>query len=279
MTRKQEKDVGGEIEKVFESRRNFSMDDGNTYYIGVPSAEDIRRADWHYSKTYNQALVDGVTLASQMRQILEERGIVGEDHDKRAEELRGRLDEKVVALQFESDLDRKEDLAKEVAALRDEIFRWNQRLNGPMSNTCEQIAEDARIEYLTSRIIQDEEGDPVWKTHEDYLNDPRQGLTLRARYEVMLWMNGLESDFLERTPERLVLEEIRKSREESARKKTEQVEDPVSELMGESSGLEAKNSKSKVRKKRIPKTKKEPGKKKSVQREELPAVESETIPA
>jgi hypothetical protein len=118
------------------------------------------------------------------------------------------LAKKVIKLEGAGDLDEKQLLAMEVANLREELFNWNQRLNGPMSNTCEQIADDARLEYLTSRITEREDGAKVWETYEDFLGEKNQALAIRSRFEIMLYLQGLESDFLEQTPEAVALKEI-----------------------------------------------------------------------
>ena len=140
--------------KSVEARREFKdLVSGTTYYVGIPTADDIRGADWQYSKTYTKSLVEGITTSAEMMDILMRRGIIGPEFEQRQKELTDVLYVKVEALQNSDSIDTKQQLALEVAATREELFNWNQRLNGPMSNTCEQMADDARLEYLTSRMI------------------------------------------------------------------------------------------------------------------------------
>lgn len=191
------------------NRRKFESPDGKeSYYIAMPTAEDIRGADWNYSKIYTKCLVEGITTAAEMMDILMRRGIIGPEFEQRQRELNNELAKKVIKLEGPKGLDEKQLLAMEVANLREELFNWNQRLNGPMSNTCEQIADDARLEYITSKIIEHENGTKVWETYEDFLKEKNQALAIRARFEVMLYLQGLESDFLEQTPEAVALREI-----------------------------------------------------------------------
>ena len=129
-----------------EMRSFIGPDETTKYYIKAPTAEDIRGADWQYSKTYTQSLVEGITTTAEMMDILMRRGIIGPEFEQRARELATELNTKIIALEQEEELDRKRDLSVEVAVAREELFQWNQRLNGPMSNTCEQIADDARLE-------------------------------------------------------------------------------------------------------------------------------------
>ena len=53
-----------------------------------------------------------------------------------------------------------------------------------------------------------EDGSRVWKSYEDYLVEQNQKLALKARYEVMLFLQGMPSDFLEKTPEVLAMKEV-----------------------------------------------------------------------
>ena len=192
-----------------EGRREFvDPVTDNTYYIAAPTADDVRGADWQYSKMYTKSLVEGITTSAEMIDILMRRGIVGPEFEQRQKELTDELSVKVGKLQSVDSLDDKQVSAVEVAAAREELFNWNQRLNGPMANTCEQIADDSRLEYLTSRMVQTKEGTKVWDDYSDFLVEKNQSFAMRARFEIMLYLQGLDSDFLEKTPEAVAVKEI-----------------------------------------------------------------------
>jgi hypothetical protein len=120
----------------------------------------------------------------------------------------------------------KEAVAMGVARHRDELFQLNQRVNGPMANTCENLAEDARTEFLTSRIIELKDQTKLWKDFEAFRNEDNTALAIKSRFEVMLWMQGLESNFLENTPEQAVLRKIAQSRLQEAVKIAADETDP-----------------------------------------------------
>jgi len=219
-----------------EGLRSFLGIDGDaTYYIVAPTAEDIRGADWEYSKAYTKSLVEGITTTAEMTDILMRRGIIGPEFEQRSNELAEILNVKIDALAAASTTEEKQTLALEVAAARDELFQWNQRLQAPLANTCEQIADDTRLEFLTSCIVVDADGNRVWNSFDEYLVEKEQGLAQKARFEVMLYLQGLESDFMEQTPEAIVMREIEQETlanvmaemsEEAAEEKTE-VKKPV----------------------------------------------------
>lgn len=197
------------VEEKIDERRSFEDSKSEiVYYIGLPNAEDIRGADWQYSKVYTKCLTEGIPTSAELMDILRKRDIVGENFEKRANELSGILHEAIIQLELSDDLDEKAKCAVDVARAREALFQWNQRLSGPMSNTCEQIADDARLEYLTACIIQNEDGSKVWENYDAFLASNKQTLTMKSRYEVMLYLQGYESDFLERTPEALAMKEV-----------------------------------------------------------------------
>jgi hypothetical protein len=142
-----------------------------------------------------------------MMDILTKRGLYGPDYEKKLQELQVSIALKIAEMHGHVD-DGKEDVAREVQGLRDELYRWNQRLTGPLSNTCEQMADDAKTEYLTSVVVQDESGEGLWESYDDFISENNQALALKARFEVLLWLQGLDSDFLEKTPENKVLRDL-----------------------------------------------------------------------
>lgn len=237
-----------------EDRRSFKAADGQTYYIIPPSANDIREADWNYSRLYVKSLTEGITTSAEMTDILRRRGIIGPEFEQRASELSKNLNEKIWDLENAEDMDAKKTLAVEVAMARDELFQWNQRLNGPMSNTCEQMADDARLEYLTSCMIVDEKNNRVWDDYESYLKEKNQSLALKSRFEVMLYLQGLDADFLDKTPEAVAMKDIEADVLERAALAAEALE-AVQEEADKTAEVEEKPKKKRTYKKRTTKKK------------------------
>jgi hypothetical protein len=215
-----------QINETIIPRREFKDPvTGKSFYIAAPNAEHVRGADWQYSKIYTKSLIEGITTSSEMMDILLRRGIIGPEFDQRQAELTRELTAKVETLRLAKDLDEKQKLAIGVSSSREDLFNWNQRLNGPMSNTCEQIADDARLEYLTTCMIQDEGGKRVWEDYSDFLKEKNQSLAMRARFEVMLYLQGLEPDFLQKTPEAQAMKEIEAEIREKAKEALAKLEE------------------------------------------------------
>lgn len=212
------------VKDALETRREFvvTIEDADvSYFIAQPNAADIRKSDWQYSKIYNQAIIDGFLTQAQMIDLLKKKDILSEDYAERVEATRIGLASELFKLENirEDSLEiEREGIALEIARLRDELFSLNQQVNGPMGNTCENLAEDARTEYLTSRIVQVKDHSHLWGNFEDYQNEENSTLAVKARFEVMLWIQGLESNFLENTPEQTALRAIAQSRLDRALK-------------------------------------------------------------
>jgi len=234
--------------KKVDERRSFLGPDGITsYYIAAPTSDDIRGADWEYSKMFTRCLMEGITTAAEMLDLLRRRGIIGPEFEQRSAELSEELTKKTLALENAKSMEEKRELAIEVAAAREELFQWNQRQAGPMNNTSEQISDDVRLEYLTACMIETEDGKRVWNSYDEYLTEQSQALAVRARFEVMLFLQGLDSDFLEQTPEAQAMREI----ESDILKQAEEALKTIEQLEKEE---EEKKKEEKPKKKTKPKT-------------------------
>ena len=248
-------------EEVQEEERRFfeygTEGDTSKFYLDMPSSEQIRKAEWHYSKVYNKALIEGVATTAEMMDILTKRGLYGPEYEKRLQELQVDITLKIGEMHNADEITAKEELAREVQELRDDLYRWNQRLTGPLSNSCEQMAEDAKVEFLTSAIVRDEAGTLIWDSYDSFIVEGNQGLALKARFEVLLWTQGLDADFLDKTPENKVLQELALDRariEAEAAKEPAQLEAAEEEKPPAKKKVsrKKKSTKSKPRKKRTP---------------------------
>lgn len=195
---------------MIEEKRSFEVEtDGvvKKYILEMLTAEQIKKADWHYSKMFNKALIDGVATKAEMFDILKKRNIYGPDFEDKLQDLQVQMALKIAEARNETEAAKKHKLAEEAENLRNEIYMWNLRLTGPLNNTCEEMADLARAEFITSMCVRDEKGVPVWKTYEDFLTEPNQGLALKARYNVLLLLQGVAADFLDNTPERQLMKQ------------------------------------------------------------------------
>lgn len=254
------------IDKVLTGSRSFEIIDDATgnihkYYVVMPTAEEARRGQWEYTKAYNKALVEKVLTANEMSDILKSRNIIGDAYDDRLGQLHKNIQEKMVEMELADDREEKRSKAVEISELREELVQWNSRFAGPMHNTAEQLAADARIDYFTSVLVRDDKANRVWGSDDEYLKENDQMLSIKSRLEVMLWLEGLDSDVLENTPEQVVLRELEEADRVDAAANKEPVEVVSEELVepivvDEGSSEKVEKAKSKTTRKRRSTTRK-----------------------
>jgi hypothetical protein len=113
--------VDGKEKNELELRRSFTYTvDGEekTFYIDAPTSDQIRKSDWHYSKIYNKALVEGVATRSEIEDILIKRGVIGPDYEKQLQDVKIDLHLKLQVMEQEEESHKKRGLAHEVERLR-----------------------------------------------------------------------------------------------------------------------------------------------------------------
>lgn len=234
------------VDEKMEDRRVFTVN-GIDYFIAQPSAANVRDAEWHYSVTYSKCLRKDIPTTAEMRDLLIRKNIMGDTFNKRNQELIDIFNTKLELLNSTDDLDEKQLLAYEVAQARDDLFQWEQRVNGPMANTCERISDDSRIDYLTACIVQNQDGSLVWDSYEDYLVEGNRELSNDARYEVTLFLRGLDSNFLDNVPEAVAIREVEQAKADMLAKenevKSEIIEDATTSDSNKSKAVKKKKSK------------------------------------
>jgi hypothetical protein len=72
-------------------------------------------------------------------------------------------------------------------------------------------------------MIEREDGSKLWESYDEFLKERSQALAIRARFEVMLYLQGLESNFMEQTPEAMAMKEIEGELKQKATKAIEEL--------------------------------------------------------
>ena len=223
------------------------------FVVELPTSDQIRKADWQYSKVYNKALVEGLTTESEMLAILKDRGILGPQYDKQREDFLPDLSVKIKLLETAETDEEKAKAALEVRQARMDLVDHNKKITGPMSNTCEQVAEDVKAEYLTSCMVKKEDGTPVWDNYEEFLEDSDKELVFRARYEVLLWLQGLNQGYEDEMPENQAIKELMDSSRNKTDEQKQLADAEVEEAKAQASVEETPAPPAPKRKRRAPK--------------------------
>jgi len=255
----------GTVDPLKEDTRVKFVFNDLTYYINPPSAEAIRKSEWHHAKVYNEAVAEGVYTSHEMEGLLKGRGLLGEEYERELSVSRSHLQDALMRLELanldpDTEDEELEKIALEVARARDDLYRLNLRFTNPMNTTCEKLAEDAKIDFIISSVIVDASGKKVWPTYADYMNDTNFNFILTAKTQVYLWLQGIDGDILNKIPENVVFKRIDEKRKEKVQTALDEItkaiatanesENMSTPLLEESMSSEDGNSKKKTKKKK-----------------------------
>lgn len=168
----------------------------------LPSLKQKETASMMYSKMYNKLMQDGDFLTSkQLLDQAKKRGVWSDNDELRLVTVDQEIMETKELVKEESSKKKQETLQVKLANLRDEKFRIALRLGQITQTSLDNIAENARNEYMMLNCIfsVDEEGkeSPFFKSLEELNNETDlakiEKLLLDAR---SFWTGEGLSDFL-----------------------------------------------------------------------------------
>lgn len=160
-----------------------------------PSSAVIREAKFIHSKTFTQSIKDGLFTRRKMESVLKtgDINVVDEYNARRNELLRLYTETRDIAEQ-NNNPDELISLVGLMAIYRDRLIQEDLSMNSILGNTADQVAEDDRINYLTSQLIVDAEGKKVWNTLDDFLQDTRYEFVEQCKYHVFCWSYSVDPE-------------------------------------------------------------------------------------
>jgi hypothetical protein len=180
-----------------------------------PSQKVLNKSDLIYRTAFSKALREGVLTNAEVDKILRERGIWDDTKEEEAAEIRTKingLEEKLA----DSSLTNKQGaaLCAEVSKTRLELLRHNSIYTTVADNTCENMGNEARTQYLCAACVYDNKtGLKVYKDVEDFKDRLDEVAALDSYRETMISSlevvmgRDLPSDLTEEYAERKWLQE------------------------------------------------------------------------
>lgn len=157
--------------KIIEVKR----EDGSIVkvYVSRPSAQAIRKADIYRAKIWNECLDEGIKTKEELAVVMEKRGIWGKDQQKEEIEIVENLAklEKQLYLgdgKKKIPIDNGKKIAIQMRVLRNTLRQLLIEKNNFEQNTAENIADNARFDYLVSACSFYENGQKVYKDIAEY---------------------------------------------------------------------------------------------------------------
>lgn len=174
--------------------------------VQQPNNDILKKAERHKSRVWNEAIQDGVLTKKELEKVLEKRGI-WDDSKSAAEKA---ITEKIVELEkklYHGDGKKKPKLSKgrELAIeIRRQRIKLRKLLTEKLAmeeNTADNLADNARFDYLVAHCTFHKNGQPYYKNFQDYDNRSADAVAFTAAAALSEMLYNLDSSFEKKLPE------------------------------------------------------------------------------
>jgi len=175
-------------------------------YVYQPNNDVLKRAERYKSRTWNEAVQDGVLTKKELSMVMEKRGIWDESKDKEEK----KLSKEIVSLEkklYHGDGKKKPKLS-EGRDIAIEIRRKRMKLRDLLTekismeeNTADNLADNARFDYLVAHCTFYKDGTPVYKNFDDYNSKGADEIAFAAATSLSRMLYNLDTSFERKLPE------------------------------------------------------------------------------
>lgn len=200
------------------------------YSVKEPSLRIETEAQKVYNKQINKSLIDEkLILKDQMDTFLKERGLWDSEKEMMISSRREEIERKLKLLEKKGiKISEAIKLAKEVSALRFEVFALNSYKNQYNFLTADHHADAAKFSYLLCEcLVYNDTGKRVFNSYEEMLDSNNKELFDKASEIMSNIVYGDVSEYIKDLPESKFLEKYKKYDPDAVEKpvETEEVED------------------------------------------------------
>lgn len=201
--RKQDEIAERIFNEVKEGKRLFEVEGFGEFELRFPTSEHNRIADWKYSKTYMDAIQEGLPLEEEIMAVLVERGLWSEQSEKDIDVLRDKISNLELLLSKADENDKSKatkKIAQELFDKRNKVIKLQGKKQGYILHAAETKAEEVKMVYLLSQCVF-KDGKLLWPSAEELDNENRVFLVHRINMEFSTFQAGLTTDFIQNLPE------------------------------------------------------------------------------
>ena len=192
-----EEEVSSGMLETVTGKKKIDISGLGTIVLRQPTREDEMEADVERSKAFTRYLLDGLKTESEMQKIAEERGIWTEKDEQGVSDLQQRMVDIRVEITQAKSGNKKKKLQKELIDTRTKWMQEFARKNAVCGHTVESKALSTWWQYLTFRCTFWENGERVWKTWSNFLDEMNSGPSMTLSAEFMVFYNGLSENFFD----------------------------------------------------------------------------------
>jgi hypothetical protein len=179
--------------------------DGVLYAVIEPKIQDGREAQKVYNKELASALASGGLFKRRIDSYMREQGLWSDEQEKQRLDLNRQLRDLELKLRGGNiKLSEGRKIALEISKTRMKLRELMAERNDMSINSVEGQAENARLNFLVSRCIVDNQtGKPVFNTVDEYLNKASSGdaVALQGANQFAVMMLGMDKDYDANLPE------------------------------------------------------------------------------
>lgn len=174
--------------------------------IYQPNNDVLKRAERHKSRTWNEAIQDGIITKKELSVVMKKRGIWDESKDEEEKAL----SKKIAGLEkelYHGDGKKKPKLSegrKIAVQIRQKRIELRNLLTEKIEleeNTADNLADNARFDYLVAHCTFYANGKPVYKDFAEYNSKSADEIAFAAATSLSRMMYNLDSSFERKLPE------------------------------------------------------------------------------
>lgn len=189
------------------------------FFVVQPNNKILKDADRYKAKVWNDATADGVLTKKELHKTLEERGIWSKeksDEEKALAEHIGALEKKL----YHGDGKKKpkvsegRNIAIEIRRKRMEMRDLVAEKLGLEENTADNLADNARFDWIVAHCTFYKNGQPVYKNFDDYNSRSADELAFEAASKLSQMLYNLDASFEKNLPENKFLSKFQLVNEE-----------------------------------------------------------------
>lgn len=178
-----------------------------TICVVKPTNAVVREADTLRTKVWHNCLTDGIPTRKQVVELLRDRGEWDDEKEKKEELLTIQLTqlEKDLALgrggKRKPKVSEGRDIAIEIRKVRLELRDLISERISLEDNSAENLADNARFDYLVAHCTYYDNGQRVYKSFDEYNNKSADDLAFAAAGLLGKMLYNLDSNFEKNLPE------------------------------------------------------------------------------
>lgn len=189
-----------EIEKnlttIFSGIKYMFIDDFFLVFK-YPTNEIKQRADFIYTKAFDNAVADGILPTKKLEELIEQRNIITEADLLRLSKLRSQLEGQEVLLSKTTRVKANQDRIKQIInRLKHDIIEIEFKKRSKLFMSAENKAEEDKAFYLCSRCVFYENDSLFWPSYDAALKEKRLDLKNEILISYLRFYSGLSVNII-----------------------------------------------------------------------------------